>query len=258
MNDLFLRSHTMCRGANAICSAIWDLDTGHWGFSDGRQRCLKAPLLLLLILRWWDDWDDETGDARKLMMTMQSKKRGGCSKNKYLPSGMKARGPLKISRTLLVISLSSSPLQMQILGLERAPICTQSSAPLVPWLTILTDGLPHVELITIRLPIQSSTLSSSEPMSSSSSPLTSPLPLDASYTISFSNNLWSEFGQRWSHQNPLWPPPCKVWCQRCWRVMPGCKCTKWWIWIFPIWDFGMTGSNRAAWKAITWNWNFST
>ena len=192
MNDLFLRSHTMCRGANAICSAIWELDTGQWGFSDGRQRCLKAPLLLLLILRWWDDWDDETGDARKLMMTMQSKKRGGCSKNKYLPSGMKARDPLKISRTLLVISLSSSPLQMQILGLERAPICTQSSAPLVPRLTILTDGLPHVELITIRLPIQSSTLSSSGPMSSESSTSTSPSPLDASYTISFSNITCAE------------------------------------------------------------------
>ena len=40
--------------ANAICSSIWELDSGHWRFCDGQQRCLKAlPLVLIHVLGWW-------------------------------------------------------------------------------------------------------------------------------------------------------------------------------------------------------------
>ena len=37
--------------ANAICSAIWELDSGHWRFCDGQQRCFT-------------NWDDEDGNVR--------------------------------------------------------------------------------------------------------------------------------------------------------------------------------------------------
>ena len=77
MDDLFLRSITMCR-ANAICSAIWELDSGHWRFSDGQQRCLKAPPLFL-ILRWWS-WRYADDDVARL-----TKKRGISLSSLLLP-----------------------------------------------------------------------------------------------------------------------------------------------------------------------------
>ena len=49
MDYLFLRrSITMCRGANAICSAIWELDTGHWGLS-----LMGASNVAQYYILWW-------------------------------------------------------------------------------------------------------------------------------------------------------------------------------------------------------------